>query len=205
MSIKHVSKLNQVFKDSIDLKKKCVDEGLDVLVDMADLISKTIMNNNKIMLCGNGGSAGDAQHLAAEMLIRLKPENNRRGLPFITLATDTSSLTACGNDFGYDLIYKRILDSIGHEGDCLLVISTSGKSKNIIEAVKLAASKNIYVLGFLGSGGGDVLNFCDLAFNVPSNITGRIQETHITAGHALMELIENKLIEKEVMKIGSLF
>ena len=200
-----IENIKKIFLNSINLKQKCLDDGLSVLEDMANLICEVICNDKKVMLCGNGGSAGDAQHLAAEMLIRLKPENDRQGLPFLTLAADTSTITACGNDFGYDFIFKRILDSIGQEGDCLIAISTSGQSKSIIEVMKLAKKKNIFVIGFLGSGGGEALKFCDLALNVPSNITGRIQEVHITAGHALMEAIEEKLLNMNKIKIGKFY
>ena len=147
------------------------------------------------MLFGNGGSAADAQHLAAEMLVRLRPMNNREGIAAITLAQDTSTITACGNDFGYEKLYERTLTSLGKEGDCLIGITTSGNSENIILAMKAAKKMNIKVFGFLGCEGGDALKYCDEAFIVPSNDTGRIQEAHITAGHALMEYIEDKLLE----------
>jgi D-sedoheptulose 7-phosphate isomerase len=162
---------------------------------MGDEACKTIQNNGKIMLCGNGGSAADAQHLAAELLVRLRPLNNREGVAAITLAQDTSTITACGNDYGYDTLYERTLKSLGREQDCLIGITTSGNSRNIILAMKAAKELNIKVFGFLGCGGGEALNYCDEAFIVPSNDTGRIQEAHITAGHALMEYIEDKLIE----------
>ena len=146
------------------------------------------------MLCGNGGSAADAQHLAAEMLVRLKRKNNREGIQAITLAQDTSTITACGNDFGYDKLYERMVTSLGKEGDCLIAITTSGNSLNIINAMKAAINMKVKVFGFLGAGGGKALQYCDEAFIVPSDNTGRIQEVHITAGHALMEYIEESLI-----------
>ena len=147
------------------------------------------------MLCGNGGSAADAQHLAAEMLVRLRPNNNREGIPAIALAQDTSTITACGNDFGYDRLYERLVKTLGHKGDVLIVITTSGNSENIIAAMKAAKEIGVLVFGLLGSEGGKALKYCDEAFVVPSNNTGRIQESHITAGHALMELIEDELID----------
>jgi D-sedoheptulose 7-phosphate isomerase len=147
------------------------------------------------MLCGNGGSAADAQHLAAEMLVRLRPMNNREGIAAIALAQDTSTITACGNDFGYEKLYERMVTSLGKEGDCLIGITTSGNSENIILAMKAAKKMNVKVFGFLGCKGGDALKYCDEVFVVPSNDTGRIQEAHITAGHALMEYIEDKLLE----------
>jgi len=152
-------------------------------------------------LCGNGGSAADAQHLAAEMLIRLRPNNNRAGIPAISLAQDTSTITACGNDFGYKKLYERMVQSLGQEGDVLIAITTSGNSENIILAMKQARKMGIKVFGFLGSGGGKALELCDEAFIVPSDNTGRIQEAHITAGHALMEYIEDRLIESNYVHL----
>jgi D-sedoheptulose 7-phosphate isomerase len=161
---------------------------------MCELATQSIQSGNKIMLCGNGGSAADAQHLAAEMLVRLRPKNNREGVAAITLAQDTSTITACGNDFGYVHIYERMVEALGKKGDCLIAITTSGNSKNIILAMKAAKEKGVKVFGFLGSGGGMALALCDVAFVVPSDDTGRVQESHITAGHALMECIEDQLI-----------
>lgn len=187
-------KIEELFRLSIKTKKACINDGFQSLYRMADLIQQSIQDGNKIMLCGNGGSAADAQHLAAEMLIRLRPKNNREGLAAITLAQDTSTITACGNDFGYEMLYERVLRSLGKTGDCLIGITTSGNSKNINLAMKAANELGIKVFGFLGSGGGEALKYCDEAFIVPSNNTGRIQEAHITAGHALMECIEDDLL-----------
>jgi D-sedoheptulose 7-phosphate isomerase len=153
------------------------------------------------MLCGNGGSAADAQHLAAEMLVRLRPMNNREGVAAIALAQDTSTITACGNDFGYDRLYERMVTSLGKKEDCLIGITTSGNSENIILAMKAAKKMGIKVFGFLGSGGGRALELCDVAFVVPSDDTGRIQEAHITAGHALMEYVEDKLLESKFLNL----
>ena len=188
-------KIEQLFNQSIKIKQDCIEQGFQPLYRMSGYITQSIQDGGKIMLCGNGGSAADAQHLAAEMLVRLRPMNNREGVAAITLAQDTSTITACGNDFGYDVLYERVLRSLGREGDCLIGITTSGNSENIILAMKAAKELNIKVFGFLGCGGGEALKYCDEAFIVPSNDTGRIQEAHITAGHALMENIEDQLIE----------
>jgi len=191
-----MSNIRQLFEESINVKSKILETGVFIILSkMGDEISNAIQANNKIMLCGNGGSAADAQHLAAEMLVRLRPKNNRVGIPAIALAQDTSTITACGNDFGFDLLYQRMVKTLGREGDCLIAITTSGNSENIILAMKVAKEMGIKVFGFLGSGGGKALEFCDEAFIVPSDNTGRIQEAHITAGHALMESIEDRLIE----------
>jgi len=189
-------KLIQLFKDSILLKEQVIQDGLLlVLEDMGNQITDSIKNGKKIMLCGNGGSAADAQHLAAEMLIRLRPKNNRDGIPAISLAQDMSTMTACGNDMGYDLIYERMVRSLGQTGDCLIGISTSGNSQNIVRAMQVAREMDINVFGFLGCGGGEALQYCNDAFLVPSCDTGRVQEVHITAGHALMEYIEDALLD----------
>ena len=193
--------INSLFKESIFVKNLCLKQGLDCIAIIGDEACKSIENDGKIILCGNGGSAADAQHLAAEMLVRLRPMYNREGVAAITLAQDTSTITACGNDFGYEMLYERTLRSLGRQEDCLIGISTSGNSKNIILAMKAAKELNIKVFGFLGCGGGEALKYCDEAFVVPSNDTGRIQEAHITAGHALMEYIEDKLLESGYLNL----
>jgi D-sedoheptulose 7-phosphate isomerase len=189
------NKIEKLFNQSINTKKDCIAQGFQSLYSIGDCIIQSIQNGGKIMLCGNGGSAADAQHLVAEMLVRLRPMNNRNGIAAITLAQDISTITACGNDFGYEILYERVLRSLGKKEDCLIVISTSGNSKNVILAMKAAQDMNIKTFGFLGSKGGEALKYCDDSFIVPSNNTGRIQEAHITAGHALMEYVEDSLIK----------
>ena len=191
-----MSKIKELFEESIQVKNLIIDSDvLKTLEKMGDEISHSIKNGGKLMLCGNGGSAADAQHLAAEMLIRLRPKYNREGVPAIALAQDVSTITACGNDFGFDLLYERVLESLGNPDDVLIAITTSGNSINVINAMRLARRKNIKVFGLLGAGGGKALEICDEAFLVPSKNTGRIQESHITAGHALLEYVEDKLLD----------
>ena len=194
-------KIEELFKNSISVKEDCIEKGFSSIVAMGVEITRSIESNGKIMLCGNGGSAADAQHLAAEMLVRLRPMNNREGVAAMTLAQDTSTITACGNDFGYEILYERVLRSLGKKGDCLIGITTSGNSKNVILAMKAAQEMGIKVFGFLGCKGGEALKYCDEAFIVPSDDTGRIQEAHITAGHALMEYIEDRLIESNYLHL----
>ena len=197
-----MSKIKELFEESIQVKKLILDTNiLQTLEKMGDEISHSIKNGGKLMLCGNGGSAADAQHLAAEMLIRLRPKFNREGVPAIALTQDVSTITACGNDFGFDLLYERVLESLGNPGDVLIAITTSGNSINVINAMQLARKKNIKVFGFLGAGGGNALEICDEVFLVPSKDTGRIQESHITAGHALMEYVEDKLLDIGYLKL----
>ena len=199
--LKMINNINEIFIKSIQTKQACLDQGLNCIAEMGDIIFKSIEQGNKILLCGNGGSAADAQHLAAEMLVRLRPMNNREGIAAITLAQDTSTITACGNDFGYEKLYERMITSLGKEGDCLIGITTSGDSENILLAMKSAKKMGIKVFGFLGSGGGKALKLCDEAFLVPSSDTGRIQEAHITAGHALMEYIEDRLLDSGYLSL----
>jgi len=201
----NLKKIEKLFIDSIATKQKCLKQGVEVIDNMASNISTSIQNGGKIMLCGNGGSAADAQHLAAEMLVRLRPNINREGIPAIALTQDTSTITACGNDFGYALLYERMVKTLGKENDSLIAITTSGDSENIILAMGAAKEIGIKVYGFLGSGGGRAIKLCDEFFLVPDNNTGRIQEAHITAGHALMECIEDNLIESGYLNIEDNF
>ena len=190
-------KVIKTFEDSISVKSQIIkDSSYKVLLEAGDIIADSISSGGKLLLCGNGGSAADAQHLAAEFLVRLTSDVNRQSIPALALAQDTSTLTACINDYGPDDIFKRVFSSLSTTGDTLLAITTSGNSRNIIETLKLAREKGIFSLGFLGNGGGEALSHCDLAFVVPSKITGRIQESHITAGHALLQYIEDSLLEK---------
>ena len=188
--------IKQSFRESINVKEEILSSGItNSIVSMAEVISKSVCDGKKVIFCGNGGSAADSQHLAAEMLIRLKSKNNRQGIPAIALAQDTSTITACGNDYGFDYLYQRLIETLGNKGDVLIAISTSGRSENIIRAMKAAISKEIRVFGFLGNKGGQAIDFCEKSFIVPSSNTARIQESHITAGQALVELVENKLLD----------
>lgn len=197
-----MSNMQNLFKESIEVKLKILkSDEIQSLEIIGERLVKAVLKGNKIMLCGNGGSAADAQHLAAEMLIRLRPKNNRKGIPALALAQDTSTITACGNDFGYKVLYERLIKTLGREGDCLIGITTSGNSENILLAMKAAKEMGIEVFGFLGSGGGQALKLSDEVFLVPSNCTGRIQESHITAGHALMEYVEDRLIELDFIQL----
>lgn len=184
------------FSESINVKNKIIldKNKINILVKMAEIIVLSIKNGGKLLLCGNGGSAADAQHLATELLVRLRPQVDRQSIPAISLAIDTSMITATGNDYNFNDIFARSLAGLGKIGDVLLGITTSGNSQNILAALKLAKNMGITTLGFLGGTGGLAAELCDQAFIVPSTITARIQESHITAGHVVMELIEEMLI-----------
>ena len=189
-----LKRLSKKILQNIEIHNKLLNLN-NVIFKSINQISKSLKNNGKIMLCGNGVSAADAQHLAAEFLVRLTSEVNRGSIPALSLAQDTSTLTACLNDYGPDDIFKRVFSGLSSDGDILLAITTSGNSRNVIETLKLANARDIFALGFLGNGGGEALKYCDLAFVVPDNVTARIQESHITAGHALLQYVEDKLLE----------
>ena len=153
-----------------------------------ELIVSTLKAGNKILLFGNGGSAGDAQHIAAELTGRYKTE--RKGLAAIALTTDTSALTAIGNDYGFDRIFDRQVEALGREGDLLIGISTSGNSRNVLRALAYAKDNGMNTIGFSGKGGGDMRPLCDINIIIPSDDTARIQEMHILIGHVLCGIID---------------
>jgi D-sedoheptulose 7-phosphate isomerase len=159
-------------------------------------IHKKITLGGKLMFCGNGGSASDAQHLSAEYLVRLRPTVNRKPLPAISLAQDTSTLTACGNDYDFSDVFLRPFQALAKKNDVLVAITTSGNSLNVIKVLKEARSKKITTLGLLGSNGGKCKKFCDIKLIVPNKSTARIQECHIFLGHFILEQVENILINK---------
>lgn len=197
--------MNNIFQESIEesikLKKRLLkDNYIKNITEIGDVIVKSIIQGNKLMFCGNGGSAADAQHLAAELIVRLRPNINRSAIPALSLALDTSSITACGNDFGFEYLYERNVLALGKKGDVLICLSTSGQSKNIQLAANAAKSLGIITFGMLGNEGGMIKDACDKFIVVPSKNTARIQECHMTLGHALMEYIEDKLIECSFVK-----
>ena len=179
--------------DSIRIKQKLLQND-DIIVDIikvADLIVEAFNKGNKLLFCGNGGSAADAQHLAAEF--SGKYYLNRPPLHAEALHTDTSFMTAVSNDFSFDEVYARLIKGIGKEGDILIGMSTSGNSKNVIKALEEAKKKNIITIGFTGKANGNMKSYCDYLINIPSDDTPRIQECHLMLGHAICELVENEL------------
>jgi D-sedoheptulose 7-phosphate isomerase len=158
------------------------------LEDAAGLMKMTLVSGNKIMFCGNGGSAADAQHWAAEIVGRFVKE--RQAMAGLALTTDTSILTAVGNDYGYDRIFARQVEGLGREGDLLVAISTSGNSGNVLNAIAAAREKKMRVIGFTAKGGGKMADLCDVLLAVPSENTARAQEIHELMGHILCELVE---------------
>ncbi len=163
----------------------------DVLEQIASLCTEALRRGNKILFCGNGGSAADAQHLAAEFVGRYKL--NRPAMASIALTVDTSILTAVGNDFGYDEVFCRQTEALGKPGDVLIGISTSGNSENVLRAMRLASQMGISTVAFTGMGGGKMASMADVALCVPSATTNHIQEMHITAGHLICECVERDI------------
>jgi D-sedoheptulose 7-phosphate isomerase len=180
-------------KQSAEVKLQTIEACQSELSKAVDLIVASHRNRGKILICGNGGSAADAQHLAAELVVQLSHDIERPGLPAIALTTDTSVLTAGSNDMGFANIFARQIEALGHPEDVLIVISTSGKSENIIRCLEKAREKNIKSIGLLGAGGGNAAKLVTIPIIVPSANTQRIQEAHITIGHILIELIEREL------------
>jgi D-sedoheptulose 7-phosphate isomerase len=161
---------------------------------VVDACEKAIRAGGKLIFCGNGGSAADAQHLATELVIRLRGAVARQSWPAITLALDTSAVTAAVNDFGVEEMFARPLHGLGRAGDVLFGITTSGKSANILGALRAAREMGIVSVGLLGGDGGPALPLCDLAIVVPETDTARVQECHITLGHAILTLLEDRLV-----------
>jgi D-sedoheptulose 7-phosphate isomerase len=159
--------------------------------EAARLISVSMSQGGKLMLCGNGGSAADSQHIAAELSGRFVKD--RRPLAAIALSTDTSALTCIANDYGFDDVFSRQVAALGRKGDCLLAISTSGNSRNVLRAAEVARGAGICVIGLLGRNGGALLPLCDITIVIPSETTARIQEAHIFIGHTLCAMVEEAL------------
>ncbi len=182
--------------ESSETKINIQHECMTAILEAVSLLTETFKAGNKLLLCGNGGSAADCQHIATELMIRLNHKINRPALPAIALTTDSSNLTAGGNDIGYENVFARNVEGLGNGGDVLWAISTSGNSPNVIKAVQKAKEKNMKSIGFLGFEGGKLKNLVDLPIVVPSFNTQRIQEGHITIAHIICELLEFELYGK---------
>lgn len=180
-------------QESIDTKKALLLTNLGVIGDIANVLIKTLKQNHRIYLIGNGGSAADAQHIAGELIGRFKL--NRRPLPAIALTTDSSVMTAIANDFGYDTCFSRQIEALIYPDDVVIAFSTSGNSKGIINAVQVARTLRAVTIGFTGKDGGLLKDVVDICLKIPSNNAPRIQECHITVGHILCYLIEKELFK----------
>lgn len=180
-------------KDSIEIKRNILENEklIAQIEDVSSIITSAFKSGKKLILCGNGGSAADAQHIAAEFVSRFKIE--RQGLPAIALTVDTSILTAIGNDYGYEKIFARQIDAIGKSGDVLIGISTSGSSENVVNAMMEAMKKEIHTVGFTGGKISMVSDVADITLKVPSFETPKIQECHIMIGHIICAMVERRL------------
>ena len=193
---KHMSeKIKNIIAASISVKENILNNEalIKSLSDCVDLIVTAFNNGNKVLFCGNGGSAADAQHLAAEFSGRFYTD--RDALPAEALHCNTSYLTAVANDYSYDVIYSRLIKGIGNKGDVLVGLSTSGNSKNILNAFETAKEKGMITIGFTGESGGKMAAISDHLLNVPSTDTPRIQESHIMTGHIICELVEDQYFD----------
>ena len=190
--------MKEQIKDSFETKQLIYEDTL-LLTNLEIVATKCIelyKLGKKTLLAGNGGSAADAQHIAAELVGRYGFD--RASIPSLALTTDTSNLTAIGNDYGYDKVFSRQLEGMGQEGDLFIGISTSGNSTNIVNAFKSAKKKNIFTVALVGKDGGEMANLADISLIVPSSATPRIQESHILIGHILCDIIEKELFAEGV-------
>lgn len=178
-------------KEHITLAQGLAEQHSQQIIELISIVAYSFKCGNKILFCGNGGSAADAQHLAAEFVGRFQIE--RAGLPAIALTTDTSILTAVGNDYGFECVFARQVEALGNRGDVLIAFSTSGNSPNVVKAIESAKTKGIACIGFTARGGGRMVEICDICFAVDTPVTARAQEMHILLGHIICELLDGVL------------
>jgi D-sedoheptulose 7-phosphate isomerase len=186
-----MEEIKRFLNESADLKRVIADTLAEDIEKAIIMIRSSLDSGGKLLLMGNGGSAGDAQHIAAELIGRYKKE--RPALPAIALTVDTSALTAIGNDYGYDYVFERQVEGLAQSGDIVLGISTSGNSENVVRALKKAKEKGARTIALLGKGGGRAKEEAEIAIIVPSIDTARIQEAHITIGHIICEILESNV------------
>lgn len=189
--------INDLISDSVAVKRKLADECSEDILRCGELLAQVALDSGLIMLCGNGGSAADSQHLAAELVVRLRSSVERRAIGALALTVDTSILTAGGNDYGFEQVFARQVEAYGREGDVLIAISTSGNSENVIAAVEQANDDDMHTIGLLGGDGGELKDLVDDYVLVPSSVTARIQEAHILIGHIWCEMIEDAVVQAE--------
>ena len=191
-----MKKIQDIINASISVKQQILENEslINTTATIANIITEALKNGNRIYFCGNGGSAADAQHLAAEFSGRFYTD--RKALPAEALHCNTSYLTAVANDYSYDVVYARLIDGIANKGDVLIGLSTSGNSANIIKAFEVAREKGVHTVGFTGMGGGVMKSLSDYLLNVPSTDTPRIQESHIMLGHIICQLVEESYFAK---------
>ena len=182
-------KIQKIFKESIRVKEEALKANLSLIEQVTQEFKKTLKAGGKILFFGNGGSAADSQHIAAEFIGRFKKE--RKSLAAIALTTDTSILTALGNDYGFDIVFARQIEGLGQKGDIAFGISTSGNSKNVIEGIRQAKKMGLKTVTLTGRDGGALAKLSDYSLIVPSEITARIQESHLCIAHTICELVDD--------------
>ena len=197
MEDENVRLVRRHLTESAAVKERLAATGAQAIVQAALKLADVVSKGGKILLCGNGGSAADCQHIAAELTNRLRASTERPGIPAIALTTDTSYLTARGNDYGFDDVYERLVGTLGNPGDALIAISTSGASRNVIRAAECARRRQMTTIGLLGGTGGELAGMVDVAIMVPSRSTQHVQESHIAIGHILCEILEEELYGKK--------
>ena len=185
-----------MMRRSAELKQRIAVELADAVIAVVDACEASLRRGGKLMFCGNGGSAADSQHLATELIIRLRGSVKRPSWPALALTLDAAALTAGGNDFGYEFVFERPLRGLGRAGDVLFGITTSGRSANVVRALAAARELHIVTVGLLGGAGEPALGQCDHVLLVPDAETARVQECHIALGHAVLELLEDRLVAR---------
>jgi D-sedoheptulose 7-phosphate isomerase len=193
-SITETARFAAMMARSAELKHQIAATLADRVLAVVAACESSLRSGGKLMFCGNGGSAGDAMHLATEMTIRLRGSHERPSYAALALTLDPTTLTACGNDYGFERVFERPLRGLGRRGDVLFGITTSGRSANVIRALEAARAMGIVTVGMLGGTGEPALAHCDHALLVPDGETARVQECHIALGHAVMELLEDRLM-----------
>lgn len=196
MQTQETARFAAMMRKSAELKRRLATEVADTVVQVVDACEASLRGGGKLMFCGNGGSAADSQHLATEMLVRLRGGQERPSIAALALTLDPAMLTACGNDYGYDSVFERPLRGLGRRGDVLFGITTSGRSANVVRALSAAREMGIVTVGLLGGGGEPAARACDLVLLVPDAETARVQECHIALGHAVLELLEDRLVAR---------
>lgn len=186
-------KIIDIINDSIHIKEQLLQTQIDKIIKAAKLIIIALRSGGKVLIFGNGGSAADAQHIAAEFVGRFQKE--RKGLPAIALNTNTSVLTALSNDYSYEIVFSRQIEALAQPSDVVIGISTSGRAKNVLSAIKKAKEMGVKTICFSGAGGGELAKCADICLVMPSSVTARIQEAHITIGHIICELVEDELFK----------
>ena len=186
-------RIKDILLESIQVKEELLRTSIGKIIEITDLITDCLKKNGKVILFGNGGSASDSQHIAAEFVGRFKKDRN--ALAAIALTTNTSILTALANDYGYEVIFAKQIEALGQKNDVAIGISTSGKAKNVVLAIKQAKKMGLKTIALTGADGGELAKLTDISLIVPSSVTARIQEAHITVGHIICELVEQAVCQ----------